>query len=198
MSPALACWASWLSHEGLVDSYVSLNENGHPVTVHTHPLVTQVTARDEDEPPRESDAWFPSPLVRSSLGIVGAAGDRHLRHYLDRNRNVIAIERDLPHAGSAFSHHYLAMELRQVLEVCRNAGFLPLWSVRLWREVTPALWAEGYRRMQPEGLIHRSRDVTWMVFWNVQRQDLDVVPQRDVLLPRSSEPSDSHATGDSR
>ncbi len=181
VSPALGCWASWLSHAGESDCYVSLDESGQPVPVHKHPLVTKVTVRDEDEHPGEPDAWFPAPFLRSTLGIVGAAGDRHLRHYLDRKRDVIAIERSLPHHEFAFSHHYLAIDLRRVLEACQDARLVPVWSVRLWREATPALWIEGHKRVQPSGLVHRSRDVSWLLFWNDQAQDLDVVPQTDVL-----------------
>jgi len=185
VSPALACWASWLSHEGETHWYVSLDESGQPVRVHWHPLVTKVTVRDEDEHPREPDAWFPAPLLRSALGVVGAMGDRHLRHYLDRNRDAIAVERSLPHDEWAFSHHYLAMELRRVLEACRDGGLVPLWSVRLWREATPALRIEGHEHVQPSGLVHRSRDVSWLLFWNDQTRDLDVVSQTDVLDHRA-------------
>src|SRR6266700_5675762 len=85
VSPSLGCWASWLSHEGEIDQYGSLDESGRTVRIDRRPLVTKVTVRDEDEHPGEPDAWFPAPLLRSVLGTVGAAGDRHLRHYLDRN-----------------------------------------------------------------------------------------------------------------
>jgi hypothetical protein len=182
VSPALGCWASWLSHEGANNSYVSLDKSGQPVSVNRHPLVTQVIFRDEEEHPREPHAWFPAPVVRPELGIIGAAGDRHVRHYLDRNRHVVAVERDLPHHDAfAFIHHYLAMELRRVVEACSNTHLVPVWAVRLWREATPALRMEGNKHVLPSGLIHRSRDVFWLLFWNDQKQDFDVVPQGDVL-----------------
>ena len=125
--------------------------------------------------------------MRSKLGVVGATGDRHLRHYLDRNRDAVAVERSLPHDELTFNHHYLAMELPRVLEACRDGGLVPLWSVRLWREATPALWIEGDKHVQPSGLFHRSRDVSWLLFWNDQTQDLDVVPQTDVIEPWARE-----------
>ena len=181
VSPALGCWASWLSHEEESDGYVSLDENGRPVRVRRQPLVTKVIVRDEDEDPREFDAWFPAPFLRSRMGIVGATGDRHLRRYLDRSRDVVAIERGISQYEFAFDHHYLATDLRGVLEACRDAGLVPLWAVRLWREATPALWMEGHKRVQPSGLVHRSRAVSWLLFWNYEVQDFDVVRQADVL-----------------
>jgi len=152
-----------------------------------YPLVTSVIARDEDEHPKEPNAWFPAPILRSALGIAGAVGDRYLRHYLDRTHNVVAIERSLPHQDFDLSHHYLAVELRRVVEVCRDAGLVPVWSVQMSREATPALWIEGNRRVQPSGLAHRHRDVSWLLFWDDQTQDLEVVLQADALTTWAGE-----------
>jgi len=96
-------------------------------------------------------------------------------------------ERSLPHHELLFSHHYLAMDLRTMLDACRDIGLVPMWCVRVWREATPALWMEGHRKAQPSGLIHRSRDASWLLFWDEQRRDLDVVPQTDVLKPWAGE-----------
>ena len=179
--PALACWAPWLTREGEAQTYISLDYIGQPVEVTRYPLVASVTTRDEDEDPKEPIAWSPAPVLRSALGIVGAVGDRHLRQYVDRSYRPIAMERDVPHEGWSFDHHYLGIDFHAFADACTTVGLVPMWVVRLWREATPALWMKDHDRNIPAGLVHRSRDTHWLLSWNEQSNDFDVVTLQDVL-----------------
>jgi len=58
-----------------------------------------------------------------------------------------------------------------------------MWVVRLLREVTPALWMKGHNFNIPEGLVHRSRDTHWLLIWNEQANDFDVVTLQNSLEP---------------
>jgi hypothetical protein len=58
-----------------------------------------------------------------------------------------------------------------------------MWVVRLWREATPALYMKGHDRTIPQGLVRRSRDTHWLLSWNEQANDFDVVTLQDVLQP---------------
>src|SRR5262249_47006230 len=104
-SPALACWAPWLTREGEAQTYISLDHLGQPVEVTQYPLVASVMTWDEDEHPREPTAWSLAPMLRPTLGIVGVVGDHHLHHYVDRSYRPVAIERDVPHEEWSFEHH---------------------------------------------------------------------------------------------
>jgi hypothetical protein len=46
---------------------------------------------------------------------------------------------------------------------------------------------KGHDRNIPQGLVHRSRDTRWLLSWNEQANDFDVVTLRDVLEPWISE-----------
>ncbi len=58
-----------------------------------------------------------------------------------------------------------------------------MWVVRLWREATPALYMKGHDFNIPQGLVHRSRNTHWLLTWNEQANDFDVVTLQDVLQP---------------
>jgi hypothetical protein len=193
-SPALACWAPWLTREGDAQTYISLDHMGRPVEVTRYPLVASVTTWYEDEHPREPDAWSPAPVLRSALGIVGAVGDRYQRQYVDHAYRPVAIERDVPHAEWSFSHHYLGIDFHTFADTCATAGLVPMWVVRLWREATPALYMKGHDCNIPQGLVHRSRDTHWLLSWDEPANDFAVATLQDVLQPWIAE-SDAESSG---
>ena len=110
-----------------------------------------------------------------------------LRQYVDRSYRPVAIERDIPHEEWFFDHHYLAMDFHMFTDACATVGLVPMWVVRLRREATPALWIKGDDLNIPEGLMHRSRDTYWLLSWNEQVSDFDVVMLQDILKPWVSE-----------
>jgi hypothetical protein len=46
---------------------------------------------------------------------------------------------------------------------------------------------KGDDRNIPQGLVHRSCDTHWLLSWNEQANDFDVVTLQDVLQPWISE-----------
>jgi hypothetical protein len=46
---------------------------------------------------------------------------------------------------------------------------------------------KGHDLNIPQGLVHRSRDTHWLLSWNKQANDFDVVTLQDVLEPWISE-----------
>jgi len=82
------------------------------------------------------------------------------------------------------------MDFHAFIDACTTVGLVPLWMIRLWREATPALWMEGHKHKIPTGLVHRSRDTHWLLGWNEQANDFDVVMLQDVLTPWALEQDD--------
>jgi hypothetical protein len=165
-SPALACWAPWLTWQGEDQGYGSFDAEGRVVHVSILSMVGRVTARFEGDHPQEPYVWMPSPRLGRHLGVVAMRGGRYLRHYLNRKGLPVAIERDLPHRSFSFDHHYLAMDFMSLVEHCREGGLVPVWAVHLEREATPALWMKGNNLELPDGLGHRSREAYWLVSWD--------------------------------
>jgi hypothetical protein len=158
ISPALACWAPWLSWVGVDHGYDSIDETGTSHRVSILSLVGQFTTRFEGEWPREQTAWIAGPHLARALGIVKMRGGRYKRTYSDTGGNDVVVEYDTPSASFSYNHHYLAMDRTTLREVLAAEGMVPVWAIRVWREPTPALFMKGHSFAVPEALQHRRRD----------------------------------------
>jgi hypothetical protein len=180
-SPALACWAPWLSWGGDDQGYNSFSESGALRPVEVRAIMASVRARFDGDWPQEPDVWMPGPSLAAALGVAGMRGGRWLRHYLGGRGEVLATERDVHPSYFGFDHHYLVADGSRIVNFLAAEGLIPMWIVRVYREATPALFMRGYDIDPPPGLAHRSRDAQWMLIGDPTRSDPEVVPLADNL-----------------
>ena len=185
-SPALACWAPWLTWRGQDQGYNSFDEEGNIQRVRIEAMVGSLTARFEGEWPQEPHVWMPSPRLRTGLGVAGMRGGRWLRSYTNRHGNAVAVERDVPPKSYSFDHHYLVTEKQKFTDIVAKMGLVPAWVVRVYREATPALFMHGHSHELRPGLKHRSRDTVWLVVGPADRDDLEVIKIADTIEPFAS------------
>ncbi len=194
VSPAVACWAPWLTWRSEEYSYTSFDGDGL-VQVSLPAMLGEIMTRFDDEDGlHEPDVWLPSPLLQRHFGIVGMHGDRYVRRYCDLEGVASFVERDLP-ARRRFNHHYLATGLRGYLDFCRVSDLTPLWCVRVWLEASPAFLRYDSRTEWPSALVHRSRDVQWLVWWDhgLGRLQSIVVGDELTRLSRPARSGDTNA-----
>lgn len=186
VSPAMAVWAPWLDECNSWDKYRTLDSNGRAVTVKRTSLVAQVTCEEEDdgEVRRTPEVWLPSSLLGKQLGIVSVQGNQHGWSYLSREGATVAVEIDERRGETwVYNHQYLAVDRSELLKFCRQEKFTPVWAIRLWREATPALWfkGDGKNFRPPPTLLHRERDVYWLVFGDPSTGELSSMLLGDTL-----------------
>lgn len=102
------------------------------------------------------------PQLGEALGIVGMRGDRWCRSYENRHGETVAVERYVPSTFD-FDQHYLLMDLKRFRDFLTERELLPAWVVRVYREVTPALFMTDDRTNPRPGLKHRYRNVVWLL-----------------------------------
>jgi hypothetical protein len=165
VSPALACWAPWISWADSSHGYNSFNDDGTIHRVNIRPLVAAFTTRIGTIWPREQTTWIGAPVLAKPLGIVSMRGSRHRRTYIDKGGAEVVVERDVPSEEILFDNHYLVMDMARLRSALLVEGLVPMWAVRLTREATAALFMNSETRFDvPEQLKHRSRDVSWLIF----------------------------------
>jgi|GEM_PF-2042574 len=188
-SPAIACWAPWLTWAGQNQGFNSNDGEGKVVPVRVEAMVGEITARFESEWPQEPRVWLPPPRLRVALGIVGMRGGRWHRSYVDPSGVTQAVERDVPPKSFSFDHHYLAVDWARYSSFLRESGHIAAWVVRNYREATPALYMNEREFEVRDGLEHRSRDTVWLVVDQLNGDVVEVLELMDSLEPFS------HRTG---
>jgi hypothetical protein len=186
ISPAIACWAPWISWTGHKDGYNSLNDRGEVHRVRMLPLVGEFTTRIGTEYPT---AWIAAPGLGTPLGTVAMHGSRYRRTYVDRKGSAVIVERDVPFEEFLFDNHYLTMDMDLLRATLRDEGLVPVWAIRLCREANAAVFMKGDTRFDvPEDLKHRSRNVTWLIIGSPDGEETVLVG--DILEPWESRRDD--------
>lgn len=194
-SPAIACWAPWMTWGGEDRGYNSFDEEGGVLPVLVEPLVGGITAHFEGEWPQEPRVWMPAPVLREGLGIAAMRGGRWHRSYVDRDGVPRAVERDVPSKSFSFDHHYLATDWSLFAELLRKRGRVAAWVVRVCREATPALFMnERTEHELRDGLKHHSRDTVWLVIDKLDDSAPEVVELANSVKSFASASSEEEAT----
>lgn len=182
LSPALACWAPWLTWSSEDQGYDSFDETGEVRRVELRSAVGSGTARFEGDHPREPTVWMPAPSLARALGVVTFQGDRWSRRYVDRRGACVALERDVKSDSFAFDHQYLAMDIERYVSHLTASDMVPVWVVRMWIEATPALFMSGTTELDVrDGLDHHTREVVWLVIGDPGTGPQEVLELRNVL-----------------
>lgn len=172
-SPTVACWAPWLTWSG-EDHQINDSSDSNSYKVKLRALLGQFTASFEGEWPQEPTAWGPAPSLARGLGVVGLRGGRWRREYVDRQGAPYAIERDVLPPIYDFDHHYLAMDMAALFKELKKKKQVPVWIVQLWRRATPALYMKGDKQEPKSGLVHRRRNVIWLVIGSPKYSSMEV------------------------
>ncbi|WP_434043942.1 MULTISPECIES: hypothetical protein [Sorangium] len=186
VSPAIAIWAAWLEQHRDWKVHRTFDSSGRIVTMKRIPLAAEVTCGDEDEARHSSKVWFPNPLLGKHLGVISVRGNQHGLDYLSREGTTVAVEIDERRGRIwVYSHQYLAVDRSALLTFCRKKKLVPAWAIRLLREATPALWYEdgSARTRRSPHLVHRLRDVYWLVFGDPSTGAYESVLLGDTLEP---------------
>jgi hypothetical protein len=185
-SPAVACWAPWMTWSWQDKGYNSFDAEGAVTRVRLDAMVGEITARFEGEWPREQRVWMPGPGLKEALGIMGMRGGRWHRSYVDRDGVVQAVERNGPPTSHSFDHHYLAVDWERYEAFLRTNGLVPVWVVRIRREANSALYKQGNKIVVPDGLKHRYGHAIWLVIDPSVNAEVDVVQLTTALEPFTS------------
>ena len=91
----------------------------------------------------------------------------------------------MPGMASPGGSQYLAMDRARFVEILAEHGLVPMWSVRVRREATPALFMDssGGGVEVPDGLNHHDRDVRWLVIGDPAAGALESIAVRDRAEP---------------
>ncbi len=166
-SPAIASWARWVRWNGETWTHTSFDMDGGLVEVVRQPLIAEGTARFDGDESGEPTVWMPAPKVRDAMGVAAMVGHRYRREYVDATLTPVALEFNDRSDGSAGYYHCLIVPWPRLVGLCSEADMVLAWTIRLFREPTPAIWMGDNLRPAPSPeLTHRSRDTRWLMRWD--------------------------------
>jgi len=147
----LTVWLPW-SIDGKPEDWHSISDSGEPVAIPLYPLVTKAIW---DGTEGETTARSPSKLLRDVGEIIDCCGPDSALQFVDRDRREVAYfqRTSFPDDWSK-TNNYLQIQRSLLSKALTEQDLVPVWGVRVYRELLPALRPNG-------GWV--DQDAYWMV-----------------------------------
>lgn len=137
----LAVWAPWVT-DCESETWHTILDSGEPVSISLAPLVTETHWAGREG---ETTALSPSKLLREAGGIIDCHGTDDAVQFVDRNRLEVAYYQrvNFPDDWSKSNQH-LQFDRTKFFHALAEQNLVPVWGVRLYRELLPELRANGW------------------------------------------------------
>ncbi len=137
----LAVWAPWVT-DGESETWHTLSDSGEPVEI---PLVPMVTETHWEGTKGETSAWSPSKLLRVSGGVIDCCGTDDALKFVGKERTEVAYYQRLRFPDDwSKSNKYLKIDRSKFFTALAEQDLVPVWGVRLYRELLPGLAPKGF------------------------------------------------------
>lgn len=139
--PRLAVWAPWVT-DGETMAWHTLSDSGQPTMITLLPLVT---ATDWVGTEGETSALSPTKLLRLAGGIIDCCGPDNALQFVGRDRIEVAyFQRFNSPDDWSKSNTHLQMERSNFFRSLAEQDCVPVWGVRIYRELLPELRPDGW------------------------------------------------------
>jgi len=162
----LAVWAPWVKDDE-TETWHTLSKSGEPEEIPLLPLVTETHWAGVEG---ETSALSPSKLLRVASGIIDCRGTEDVLQFVGRDRVETAYYQQLNFPDDwSKSNQHLQIERSNFFHALAGRDLVPIWGVRVYRELLPELRSDGWV----------DQDSYWLVV-----SDYDGTNFRSVLVSR--------------
>jgi len=138
--PRLAVWTPW-SEDSKSETWDTLEDSGEPVEIPISPLVTKALW---DGTEGETSARSPSKLLREAGEIIDCRGPDSALQFVNRDREEVAYYQRMSFPDDwSKSNQYLQIQRSLLFRALTDQDLVPVWGVRLYRELLPELRLDG-------------------------------------------------------
>jgi hypothetical protein len=139
--PRLAVWTPWVTDDK-TETWCTLSNSGQPVAIPLLPLVTETHWEGTEG---ETSALSPSKLLRVAGEIIDCQGTDDALQFVGRDRAEVAYYQRarFPDDWNKFNQH-LQIDRTKFFDALAEQDLVPVWGVRLYRELLPELRANGW------------------------------------------------------
>jgi hypothetical protein len=138
--PRLAVWTPWVTDDK-TETWRTLSDSGEPMVIPLLPLVTETHWVGTEG---ETSALSPSKLLRVAGGIIDCRGADNALQFIDTARTEAAYYQRLKFPDHwDKSNVYLRFERSRFFRALAEQDLVPVWGVRIYRELLPELRPDG-------------------------------------------------------
>lgn len=169
----LAVWAPWAGDDKTT-IWHTLSNSGEPSTIDVIPLVTKSYWEGMEG---ETEGYSPSKLLREAGDIIDCVGHDSTLRFVDRAREEVAyFQRTMFEQDWGKSNRYLSIRHSLLMQTMAEHDLVPIWGVRVYRELIPQLRPEGAWVDQDAYWIvlpRKDSNFTSIRVWHEQRDERD-------------------------
>ena len=137
----LAVWTPWVADDK-TETWHTLSDSGEPVAIPLLPLVTETHWEGTEG---ETSALSPSKLLRVAGGIIDCCGTDNTLQFVGRDRAEVAYFQRVNFPDDwRKSNKHLQIERTKFFHALAEQDLVPVWGVRLYRELLPELRSNGW------------------------------------------------------